>query len=292
MTFARDACIVALIVVPFSVSSAGFRQIWTSVQRQPSSRRAFTLVELLSVIAIVGAVIALILPTASTMRQRARAATCLANIRSLQQASLTYSMDFSGWLIDARLPHGGIDQGGDESFVEVLAARGYCDASSIRSPLDDSPHWAASAGGDGVPVPNSNGAFRRTSYGLNNHLAREFSPWAAIDPSRATDRLSKVGDHASTVQLLLMTPVGEFAGADHPHVEGWGATPEAPLIANGEVAITAVSRDGASTDSVSNWAFLDGHVESAPFGLIYLDASRNRLDPSVSPFFNRPLSAN
>ena len=239
------------------------------------SRRAFTLVELLSVVAIVVAILALVLPSISSMRQRALAVNCMANIRSLQAASLAYSTDSAGWLIDARLPHGGVDQGGDESFVEVLARKDYCDASRIRSPLDDSPHWAPSAGGEGVPVPNSNGAFRRTSYGLNNHLAREFSPWAAVDPSRTTDRLSKVPDHANTVQLLLMTPVGEFAGADHPHVEGWGAAPAAPAIANGEVAISAVSRDGASTDAVSN-----------------LDESRNRLDPFVSPLFARFASAN
>lgn len=256
------------------------------------SRRAFTLVELLSVIAIVVAILALVLPSISSMRHRARAANCLVNIRSLQAASLAYSTDSGGWLIDARLPHGGIDQGGDESFVEILARKGYCDTSRIRSPLDDSPHWAASNGGEGVPVPNSNGAFRRTSYGLNNHLSREFSPWAAVDPSKTTDRLSKVSDHANTVQLLLMTPVGEFAGADHPHVEGWGAAPAAPAIASGEVAISAVSRDGASTDSVSNWAFLDGHVESAAFAGVYLDESRNRLDPFVSPFFARFAAAN
>jgi prepilin-type N-terminal cleavage/methylation domain-containing protein/prepilin-type processing-associated H-X9-DG protein len=255
-------------------------------------RRAFTLVELLSVIAIIGALLALILPTAASMRHRARAATCLSNLRSLQQASLAYSMDESGWLIDARLPHGGIDQGSGESFVEVLDRRGYCDTSLIRSPLDESPHWATSAGGEGVPVQNSNGAFRRTSYGLNNHLAREFSPWAAIEPSRATDRLSKVADHANTVQLLLMTPTGEFAGADHPHVEGWGSGASAAVIASNEVAIAAVSRDRPTAESVSNWAFLDGHVESTTFSRIYIDESRNRLDPSVSASFARIVSSN
>jgi prepilin-type processing-associated H-X9-DG protein len=89
-----------------------------------------------------------------------------------------------------------------------------------------------------------------------------------------------------------MTPTGEFAGADHPHVEGWGAAPDAPLVANGEVAITAVSRDGPTTGAVSNWAFLDGHVESAAFGRVYIDESRNRLDPFVSPFFARFPAAN
>lgn len=249
--------------------------------------RGFTLVELLAVVAIIASIVALLFPAFSSLRQKARATHCAANLRSLQLASLSYSVDSAGWLIDARLPHGGIDQGSGESFVDVLVRRGHCDPESMRSPLDESPHWPAEVAGGGIPVPGSNGAFRRTSYGLNNHLAREFSPWAAVDPSRATDRLSKVPDHASTVQLLLMTTVGEFAGADHPHVEGWGALSQAPQVASTEVAVAAVSRDAPSVDAVSNWSFLDGHVETAAFGRVYLGENRNRLDPAISASFER-----
>ena len=153
-----------------------------------SERRAFTLVELLLVLAIVAMIVALLLPAAFSLRQRARSTACLSNLRSLQQASLAYSTDSSGWLIDARLPHGGNDQGSDQSFVEVLARLRYCDTSLIRSPLDDSPHWSTQRGGDGVPVPGSTARFRQTSYGLNNHLAREYSPWGGISASLASDR--------------------------------------------------------------------------------------------------------
>lgn len=247
-----------------------------------TARRAFTLIELLATIAIIGALLALLFPALSSMRHRALSAKCLANLRSLQAASLAYSADSAGWLIDARLPHGGLDQGSGESFVEILSKRGYCDVASVRSPIDASPHWPVANGGNGVPVPDSNGAFRRTSYGLNNHLAREFSPWAAIDPGMAKDRLSKIDSHANTVQLLLMTPTGSFAGADHPHVEGWGDSSEAAVVASTEVAVNAVSRDAPNAASVSNWSFLDGHVESAPFASIYRNQEQNRLDPRVS----------
>lgn len=248
-------------------------------------RRAFTLVELLVVVAIIAILVAVSLPALASFQKRARVAQCSANLRSLQLASLAYATDNAGWLIDARLPHGGQDQGSAESFVDVLARQSYCDTSRIRSPLDNSPHWAVENGGAGVPVSEANGAFRRTSYGLNNHLAREFSPWAAVDPARATDRLSKVANHTGTVQLLLMAETGSFAAADHPHVEGWGALPQALTIASTEVSVAAASAGNLSAESLSNWSFLDGHVETAFFDSIYVDAEHNRLDPAVSTRF-------
>ena len=250
-------------------------------------RQAFTLVELLVVVAIIAMIIGLLVPAVSAVRQRARVAGCLANLRALQLSSLAYSTDAAGWLIDARLPHGGLDQGSSGSFVDVLAARGYCDTSLIRSPLDDSPHWSSASGGDGVPVPGTTDVFRRTSYGLNNHLSREFGPWAAVDPSQSSDRLSKVADHANTVQFLMMATSGAFAGADHPHVEGWGASSNAPTIAATEVAIAAAAPEAPSPKAQSNWSFLDGHVENAQFGSVYFDETRNRFDPFISGLFTR-----
>lgn len=255
-----------------------------------SRQRAFTLVELLVVVAILAIVVALTFPALALLQQRARVVNCAANLRSLQFASLAYAQDHAGWLIDARLPHGGHDQGSDESFVDVLSQKNYCDTTLIRSPLDTSPHWSIEQGGEGLPVGGANNALRRTSYGLNNHLAREFSPWAAIDPSLATDRLSKVADHAGTVQLLLMAETGPYAAADHPHVEGWGSSPQAPTVASAEVSVAAVSRGRASADSQSNWSFLDGHIETTTFGAIYIDAERNRLDPAVSALFQRSFN--
>ena len=84
-----------------------------------------------------------------------------------------------------------------------------------------------------------------------------------------------------------MAENGSFAGADHPHVEGWGGATQAPSVAATEVALAAVSRDGPSPRARSNWSFLDGHVETLPFGEVYVDDARNRLDPAVSGAFVR-----
>ncbi|AHF91167.1 N-terminal cleavage protein [Opitutaceae bacterium TAV5] len=59
--------------------------------RQPAF--AFTLIELLTVIAIVGILAAILVPTVSRVRESARTAQCSSNMRQLAQAMLLYAQD-------------------------------------------------------------------------------------------------------------------------------------------------------------------------------------------------------
>jgi len=63
------------------------------------SRRAFTLIELLTVIAIVGILVAIIIPAVGTVRSNARNSQCVSNVRELAMANLLYASENKGQLI-------------------------------------------------------------------------------------------------------------------------------------------------------------------------------------------------
>jgi prepilin-type N-terminal cleavage/methylation domain-containing protein/prepilin-type processing-associated H-X9-DG protein len=252
--------------------------------RARARRTGFTLVELLAVIAIIALLAGLLVPVIASATRAARASSCLANVRALQMAHLSYAEAHKGFLADARLPHGGADLGSAESFVTTLQPFLDNQLQVMRSPLDTSPHWSRAMGGQGVPVAGSTSRFRQTSYGINNHLSREFSAWGALDPARVTDRIGRVPNPAMTVHTVCMATTGDFAGADHPHVEEWGEGAASATIARTQLSIASVGSTPAA-DARSNYGFADGHVATEMFGRVYAGEQANAFDPFVARTF-------
>ncbi|HEX8341313.1 MAG TPA: type II secretion system protein [Tepidisphaeraceae bacterium] len=233
-------------------------------------KRAFTLVELLVVIGIVALLISILLPVLSSARQAGQRVKCLSNLRSMQVAQALYVAENRGYLVHSGFGHGGAHTDAEIAWFNVLQRYGS-NKLLPRCPGDDSPHWPE----NGTVVPNSSGRFRMTSYGVNNYLD------PAVCPSGGPyTKITQIRRSSSTIQFLEMTRFGDFAGADHPHVESWVGN--VPAAAAKHLQIDAHGGPVKSWESRANYGFVDGHAETLRFGEVYRSIVTNKFDPAVA----------
>ena len=233
---------------------------------------AFTLVELLVVIGIIAVLVGLLLPALSRARAAAQTANCLSNLRGMETAHWMYINDNRGMIIQAGLSHGGGSHA-NEPVAWINTLQPYYDNKLLhRCPSDDSPHWPG-----GAPVPGGGNppAYRRTSFGINNFLDADVCPWGG--PYK---KISQVRNAAATIHFVEMAETGEFAGADHPHVENWVSN--VPVQAARHLQIDQHGGKPRDWESVANYGFLDGHAETLRFGDVFRSFDRNRFDPAVA----------
>lgn len=251
-------------------------------------RRAFTLVELLVTVSIIGVLIGILAPALGSARKAARSTACLSQVRQLQVASMMYSDANRGALIEPGLDHGGFDNE-QAAWVNLLEPY-YGSKVAVKSPNDRSPHWPRAEGGDGAGIPGYSNRYRRTSYGINNmithklNVAAQPGDTAATIASRYFNRMQKISAPTRTAQFLLMAEEGPFAGADHVHVESWWRRGRVRYdTAAAQMALDGFLDQGEKPGPSwrSNYGFLDGHAATLRFEEVYSDPTRNMFDPRL-----------
>lgn len=106
------------------------------------SRRAFTLVELLVVIAIIGVLVGLLLPAVNAAREAARRAACMNNMRQLGLATLNYEST------KGELPPGVVSEDEDEDFKTAMHSGfvfllPYMEETALYDKYDLSSAWTS-----------------------------------------------------------------------------------------------------------------------------------------------------
>lgn len=269
--------------------------------------RAFTLIEILVVIAVIALLVGILLPALGGARRAAQSVKCLSNTRQLTTAHTLYINDFEGRFIDAGLDHGGL---GDLGKAWPFTLREYASGPLVlRSPLDRSRFWPESDGGihPGLPFttaasllsdddpsndPASASLARWTSYGLNNYVTTSKHPPASIMRQKSYDALHLIPRPHATVHFLPMTtgdndPItssGTFARADHVHAEDWeNAGPEAAAAyASTQVQLNLHAGKPESFEAKAGYGFLDGHAEVRTFRSLYRAFDDNSFYPETA----------
>ena len=136
------------------------------IERQQTKRAscaeaAFTLIELLVVIAIIAILAAILFPVFSTARERARAASCLSNLRQITLGTLMYVQDndemFPPYTYDYKTFWAG---GRDDDAKPLDPARGLIYPYLKNAQIQKCPSFS--------PAETPYGGF---AYGYNFHLA-------------------------------------------------------------------------------------------------------------------------
>jgi general secretion pathway protein G len=190
--------------------------------RRTRTRSAFTLVELLTVIAIIGILAAILIPVVGRVRESARQNQCLSQVRQLALAARMYAQDNKNMLPPAMVD----SAGGATTWYQSIA--GYL---SIDPSLLGAAPKLRAVGIQICPTfePSTN---RATSYGLNNYMFKGMSyshRWSySIPVVPSPSRIFMIGEKNGNVEQVADTG---------------GAVPEYRHSQGG------------------NWAFVDGHVE-------------------------------
>ncbi|MGA2139038.1 MAG: type II secretion system protein [Verrucomicrobiia bacterium] len=206
---------------------------------KPSRLSAFTLIELLTVIAVIGILAGLLLPALNSAREKGRRVACASNLRQIGIAMVAFAGDNDNHTPSADQNGGGAQAwiGGSATWYVALT-NGYLTPKVFRCPND----LPTATNSYGIVVGAGN-----TTPDLNNWIAgsRLTCPWLTNSVVAVVGELSvasqSFADRSGMGTIAYITSSSD-------------ASPSPP-------AYRPYSKHVASNPVAGNFLFLDGHVE-------------------------------
>jgi prepilin-type processing-associated H-X9-DG protein/prepilin-type N-terminal cleavage/methylation domain-containing protein len=276
---------LAATAITWRLSGGAKSVIGVAMARQRQNQgSAFTLVELLVVIAVIGIVAALLLTVLVQTKKNAQRTQCANNVRQLSLALQEFRMDhhyYPAELDPSAAP--GSEDGywmfalGNEMGIHNNRFTGVWKCPSAYPPADSEGHWPY------------------TYYGYNNRGLGRFSltnvwlglcePWDTSKPQRPTPRVSE----SQVANPSEMIALGDnFYGAPNFVADGllFGRTTDSGLTSWASVVNSSgvrydlaesTARSRNRHQNKANMAFCDGHVESPTLKFLFEDTSDEAL---------------
>ncbi len=171
---------------------------------------AFTLIELLTVIAIIGILAAIIIPTVGKVRETAKFANSLSNVRQVTQAHMTYANDNKGnlpWIVDTSLGVNAWWQMQILPYVSPISVTSYADANKLAGARP--PGVFADPFSDAL-VPTGSAQFQNTEYGRNSLVAKSATDTTAV--LRNKRNIAQIPEAARTLMITACDITGPEVG--------------------------------------------------------------------------------
>jgi len=260
------------------------RCLWRS-GREPGPLTAFTLVEIMVVVAIVGILAAILIPSAVGARERAARAACVGNLSAVSRGLLSYTLDQN-----ARFPYTfetnpvtgqrfhwseAVFKGGYTSSAEsfLCPSMKYDPAANNMSIRSRSAMLAGLRYSATASAAN-NATWAYVSYGASRY---GLMPYAS-DTAWKRASLAAI-ENPSKVLMLIESN-------DMPSFNGWFSV-SASLVSALTPTSTSTSPIADRHGGFANAAFVDGHVETLNIRKDLIPRSSNATN---EPWFDRKFT--